>query len=337
MKIKKEIWIGLVFIAALALFIWGINFLKGSDIFTRQRTLYAVYHRIDGLLPSSPVTVNGMKIGQVGEIRFVDDGNADILVEILLSNPIGIPANSVALIASSDLLGSKEVAIQLGDTSLMLQSGDTMQSELQSSLQEEVNKQVAPLKKKAEDLMSSIDSMVTIISMVLNEDMRASLQGSLGNIQQTIENLKHTTYNIDTLVTSQRNRMARIITNVESISNNLRANNQTITNILRNMDRLSDSLSRADVAGTFLKANAVLLEVQGITEKINRGEGSLGLLLEDEKLYRRLDQSAADLDLLLQDVRLNPHRYLHFSVLGRNPKRNQYTPPDTSLNNRMQD
>ncbi|HRY98268.1 MAG TPA: MlaD family protein [Bacteroidales bacterium] len=330
MKTRKEIWIALVAVAALALFIWGVNYLKGTDMFTRQRSFYAVYPRIDGLLSSSPVTINGMKIGQVGEVRFMEDGSARILVEMLISNPIPIPANSVAVIASSDILGSKEVIIRLGDTTALASSGDTLIPELQSSLQEEVNKQVAPLKRKAEDLMSSIDSMVTIISMVLNEDMRASLEGSLGNIQQTIANLKHTTYNIDTLVSSQRNRMAGIITNVESISNNLRANNQTITTILGNMGRISDSLARADIAGTFVRANTVLAEVQLITQKIGQGEGSLGLLLEDERLYERLDRSARDLDLLLQDVRLNPHRYLHFSVLGRNPKNNLYVAPDTA-------
>ena len=179
--------------------------------------------------------------------------------------------------------------------------------------------------------MASIDSMVTIISLVLNENLRASLEGSLQNIQQTIANLKHTTYNIDTLVNTQRNRMEGIITNVESITYNLRANNEAISSILSNMDQISDSLAKADLTGTFLKANAVLTEVQGITEKINQGDGSLSLLLEDDKLYHRLENSAQDLDLLLQDMRLNPHRYLHFSVLGKNPKRNQYSAPDSAV------
>lgn len=331
MKVAKEIWIGLAFVVALALFIWGINFLKGTSVFGDQRYFYAVYDRVDGLTTSNPVTVNGLKIGQVGKVGFMDDGSSRIMVEMMIDDPIIIPRNSVATISSSDLLGSKEVSISLGDAMEYCMSGDTLRSDIQKTLQEEVNMQVAPLKKKAEDLMLSIDSMVTIISMVLNENTRASLEESIGSIQQTIDNLKNTTSSIDTLVTTQKTRMSAIIANVESISNNLEENNEAITRILNNFGSISDSLARADIATTFARANAVLEDVEAVSGKIQSGEGSIGLLLQDEKLYYRLENSAADLDLLLQDIRLNPQRYMHFSVFGKNPKRNQYTPLDTTV------
>lgn len=331
MKIAKEIWIGLAFIVALALFIWGINFLKGSSIFGSQRYFYAVYDRVDGLTSSNPVTVNGLKIGQVGYIGFMEDGSSRILVEMMIDDPIAIPQNSVATIISSDLLGSKEVSIGLGDANEYCNTGDTLTSDIQKTLQEEVNRQVAPLKRKAEDLMLSIDSMVTVISLVFNENMRASLEGSIGNIQQTIENLKNTTSTIDTLVTTERTRMSAIIGNIESITNNLKQNNEVISDILTNLGSISDSLSKADIANTFIKANSVLEDVEAVTAKINRGEGTVGLLLEDDKLYYRLENSATDLDLLLQDVRLNPQRYINFSVFGKNPNRMETTPLDSTV------
>lgn len=331
MKIAKEIWIGLTFIVALSLFIWGINFLKGSNIFVQQRTFFAVYERVDGLGVSSPVTLNGLRIGQVGSVEFMGKGSKRILVELNIDNPVLIPINSLAVINSADILGSKEIAIHIGNTQVFSQSGDTLMTAIEKTLQEEVNRQVAPLKKRAEDLMLSLDSMIIIISEVFNNDMRAGLTESLNNIQLTIKSLKNTTYSIDTLVSSQRNRMAMIIGNVESITSNLKNNNETITAILTNLGSMSDSLAKADIAGTVIKANAVLNDVEIITNKINKGEGTIGMLLKDEKLYFRLENSARDLDLLLQDVRLNPHRYLHFSILGRSPKSIPYTAPDSTI------
>lgn len=320
MKFAKEIKIALVFLAALALIIWGINFLKGSALFSTQRTFYAVYDRIDGLVASNPVSINGYRVGQVRNIRFTDDGSYRILVTFSLHDPIPIPANSVAIVFSSDLMGSREIAIRMGDSPSFLKSGDTINAEIQASLQEEVNRQVAPLKKKAEDLMLSIDSMVTVVRLILNDEVREGLQSSLTNIRYTLDGLKNTATNIDTLVSHQRTRLERIILNIESITYNLKSNNELISGTLRNLHDLSDSLAAADVASTLKQMNHVLTDISAITQKISEGKGSIGLLLEDETLYNRLNTSARDLDLLLQDIRLNPHRYVHVSVFGRNPK-----------------
>jgi len=173
--------------------------------------------------------------------------------------------------------------------------------------------------------------MVTVISLIFNENTRASLEGSIENIQLTIENLRETTSTIDTLVTSERTRMASIISNVESITHNISSNNEVIASMLRNLSALSDTLASANIGTTIAEAQQALHDFQSISRKINEGDGSISLLLNDESLYRRLDRSAADLDLLLQDVRLNPHRYLHFSILGKSARKNLYTPPDTSI------
>lgn len=331
MKIAKEIWIGLTFLVALALIIWGVNFLKGSSIFQTQTALYAVYDRVDGLNASSPVTLNGLKIGQVENVGFLEDGSGRILVKMRLSEPFGIPENTVAAIVSSDLLGSKEISLQLGNALVYCANGDTLPSSIQKSLQEEVNLQVAPLKKKAEDLMASLDSMVTVIGLVFNENLRSSLQESIGSIQMTIENLRSTTSSLDTLMDTQKTRLENIIAHTESITQNLESNNASITNILTNFSSLSDTIAAADIAGTLLKTNAVLKEVETITASIAKGEGSMGLLVNDDKLYYRLENASKDLDLLLQDMRLNPDRYLHFSVFGKNPRKGKYTAPDTTL------
>ncbi len=316
-----------MFIAALALFIYGFNFLKGKDIFKKERHFYSVYPGVGGLVVASPVFINGLKVGLVKDIRFHPDASNRVVVEFALTNPISIPSNSVARIYSSDLMGSKAIDLILGNSTTMASSGDTLSSQLQATLQEEVNRQVLPLKTKAEALMGSIDSAITIIRYVFNETTRENLDKSFLSIKTTIENLEHTTFNIDTLVTSQRYRMSLIIANIESITTNIRNNNQQISNVLENFSRITDTLARIQLSSTFEQLNTTLTRTAEVMTKIESGQGSLGLLINDDSLYQELTKSSQELELLLQDMRLHPDRYLHFSVFGRNPKKNQYTPP----------
>ncbi|MHC1706299.1 MAG: MlaD family protein [Bacteroidales bacterium] len=327
MKISREIKLGLLLIATLALFIYGFNFLKGRNLFSNDRHFFAVYKSVGGLVPSSPVFINGVKVGLVNEVYFSNDGSNTVIVDFALNNKIPVPANSVARIYSADLMGTKAIDVILGQSTVMAHSGDTLTSDVQASLGEEVNKQVLPLKNKAEALMGSIDSAITVIRYVFNENTRENLEKSFVSIKTTIENLESTTYNIDTLVSTQKGRMASILVNIESISSNIKNNNQKISEVISNFTKLSDTLVKANIGSTLSTLNTSLVKTSQIIEKIQRGEGSLGLLINDEKLYRELEKSSKDLNLLLEDMRLNPDRYVQFSVFGRNPQKNPYTEP----------
>ncbi|MDT8392739.1 MAG: MlaD family protein [Bacteroidales bacterium] len=314
MKIKKEIIIGIVFIAALGLFIWGFNFLKGFNLFKDQRVFYAVYEGVSGLSRSNPVSVNGLKVGQVSDIYFEPTYSGNIIVEITIETGIPIPKNSIARIYSSDLMGSKAINLILGDDSLIVESGDTLLTEVEASLKEAVNQQIQPLKLKAEELILSIDSVVTVIKEIFNEKAKENLTNSLASIQQTFENLENASYNLDTLVAGQKTRLAQIMVNLESITTNLDENEENINNILANFSTLSDSLARARIPQTFDNINRVAEDVAGIVDRINSGEGSLGLLVNDDELYKDLQETSEQLHLLLEDIRVNPKRYVRFSL-----------------------
>ena len=314
MKYKKEIIIGIVVIASLAMFIWGYNFLKGFNLFKDQRVIYAVYDEVSGLSRSNPVSVNGLKVGQVSDIYFEPDFSGNIIVEITVETQIPIPRNSLALIYSSDLMGSKAIDLQLGDDTAYIKSGDTLRTRVEASLKEAVNQQIQPLKAKAEELIMSIDSVVTVIKAIFNEKARENLSNSLASIQQTFANLESASYNLDTLVASQKTRLAQIMFNLESITNTIRMNQDNIDNILANFSTVSDSLAKAKIPETFAHINKVVGEVEGIVEKINSGEGSIGLLVNDDKLYKDLQESANQLHLLMEDIRVNPKRYVRFSL-----------------------
>jgi phospholipid/cholesterol/gamma-HCH transport system substrate-binding protein len=328
LKIKKEIKIAVVFIVTLALLYWGINFLKGRDLFNKERIYYAVYNQVNGLVVANPVLVNGFRVGHVKKMYFHPDNSGRIIVEFILNNSdLDIPVNSVARLFSSDLLGSRAVEIQLGNSTTMAKDGDTLKTFVQATLGEEVNVQFQPIKQKFESVMLSIDTVLVIMKSIFNENTQKNLEQSFESIRATIQNLEHTTYNIDTLVVDQKYKLASIIGNVESITLNIKKNNDKISNIITNFSSISDTLAKAKIASTVENANKSLKSFADIMDKINRGEGSLGMLIKNDSLYNNLNGASKQLNELIEDVKLNPGRYVNISVFGGNKKKNAYKPP----------
>lgn len=314
MKYKKEIGIGLIFILAIALFIWGFSFLKGFNLFKEQRVLYAVYDQVSGLSKANPVSINGLKVGQVSDIYFEPGYSGNIIVEITVETQIPIPKNSVALIYSSDLMGSKAINLQMGTDSLFVKNGDTLGTKVEASLKEAVNQQIQPLKAKAEELIISIDSVVTVIKQIFNEQARKNLTSSLASVEKTFANLENASYNLDQMIAAEKIRFGEIMGNLESITTTISENEENIDNILSNFSTISDSLAKAEIPRTFANINRVVNEVAVVVEKIENGEGTIGLLVNDDKLYKDLQESAEQLHLLLEDLRVNPKRYVRFSL-----------------------
>jgi phospholipid/cholesterol/gamma-HCH transport system substrate-binding protein len=315
LKISKEIRIGLIFVIATAILIWGLMYLKGMELFKHRMIVYAVYDRVNGLVPANTVAISGMKVGQVKDLYFSSKQRGKIIAVLYISENYPIPANSIARINNSDnLIGGKYVEIVLGDSKQILKDQDTLKSVIEASLGESLSQQILPLKKKTENLISSIDTVATLIQDVLNKQTRDDLAASIHHIKDVLENLSHTTYYLDTLVGSQRNHLANIISNVESISLNLKNNNQKINNILNNFSQLSDSLARARIPATISQVNKAVADIDLAVTRINSGQGSLGLLLNDEKLYKEVEKAARDLNLLLEDIKANPKKYVKVSV-----------------------
>lgn len=314
MKLSKEFKVGLVAIVTIALFIWGFNYLKGLDIFKNYKTFYAVYPRVNGLTPANPVSIHGLNVGQVTSIAFTPDMSGNIIVEFIVTTDLPMPKNSKASIYSSDLMGSKAIEIILGDTNVYLDDYDTLASVVEASLKDAVNQQIAPLKNKAEELISSIDSAVVAIRGVFDRKTRENLKNSIESIRITLKHLQSATYNIDTMVITQKNRLAEILYNVELITANLKDNNENITNILSNFSTISDSLAKAQIPKTFDNINRTINDLAEVAEKINTGQGTIGLLLNDDKLYHNLQKASNNLNSLLEDLQQNPKKYVRFSL-----------------------
>ncbi len=310
----RNILIGLSFLIALALFIWGYNFLKGKNIFSKQTIFYAKYEEVSGLEVANPVLINGYRVGQVNELFFDPSMSGDIIVVLMLENQFPIPKDTYARIISADIMGSKAVELDIGIAEDLAVSGDTLATSLEASLKDAVSAQVQPIKMKAENLLLSIDSLVVAIQTVFNESAVENLTKSFNDIRKTFANLQSTTSNIDTLVDRESNRIASILENIDSLSYTLKHNRGNISNIINNLEVVSDSLARADIPGTFKRANKSLEKLDVILAQIQSGEGSLGLLLHNDTLYMEVEKSAEELNKLLEDIRLNPKRYVKFSL-----------------------
>ncbi len=313
MKISREFKIGLVFMAAVGIFLWGLNFLKGTDILSKKRFYYAVYEKIDGLEKANAVMVNGLKIGQVNQLNFLP-GTSKIVAELYIKSDIEIPKNSVAHIYGTDLLGSKAVELILGDDTVMAQSGDTLPAMIESSLMDQLNDQVEPLKKKAVALINSVDSVMSVIQSIFNEKTRSSLNKSIENIRNTLQNLEGASSNVNEILETEKTRINSIMVNLDSITFNLKENGDNITTILTNFAQLSDSLNNADIPQTLKDANSAIKNINEIAERINDGEGTIGQLFTNDSLYIQLEKSTSNLNKLLEDLRLNPKRYVKFSL-----------------------
>ncbi len=321
MKISKEFKIGIVVVLAIAAFIWGLNFLKGSNLFTHKYYLYAVYPKIDGLIEANPLLVNGYKIGQVNQISLVQkNGGYEVLVKFLLTEDVQIPKGSTAKAVSSDLLGSKAVELVYSSNSELMQSGDTLKSEVEESLKASVDKRIAPLQAKAENLISSIDSVMTVVNAVLNKKTRDNLDKSFESVRKAILSLEQTAYKLDDLIGSEKVKISSILSHLNGITANLDKNGQKIDNILTNFSNLSDTLAKAQLKDAIANADKSLIELNTLLSKINQGQGTIGKLAKNDSLYNNLNKSSEDLDKLLKDLRVNPNRYIHFSVFGRKNK-----------------
>ena len=316
MKITREFKIGLLTVAAIFLFIWGLNFLKGKDIFSRQTTFYAVYDDVTGLIESNPVSLSGVSIGQVNRIRFMPDGSGRIVVENIVSRDVAIPDNSVSILTGMSLTGTREIIIQLGDSDRLIADGDTLQSGYQPSLQDEVSQLVAPIRQRADDLFMQVDSVLAVFQAIFTEQTRRNITESFESIQGTLHNLEQTTLTLDKSIEAETTRLAAILVNTESITTNLKDNNELITNIIQNFSSISDSIAAANLQQTLLHTEQSLTNLNQIMDKVNKGEGSLGLLINDEDLYRNLENSSKELELLLEDIRKNPGSYINISVFG---------------------
>jgi len=309
MKLNKETKIGIIAVIIIALFVWGFNFLKGKNILSTNDSFYSVYNNIDGLEEASPVYISGFKVGVIESIKLCKTNTNKIIVKFSVEEDIKLPVNTKAIIYPATLLAGKAIKLELSDSEEYYSNKDTIPGVLEQDIVSNLSNELLPVKNKIEDLVVSIDSVLTIFDHQRKEDLKNSL-----------DNLNSITSDLSKLVDSENSKLASILGNVESITNNLKKNNEQISTILTNFSNISDSLEQANIKTTILNANKTLAEFSEISYKINNGKGTIGMLINNDSLYNNLNYLAADLDSLVIDLNENPKRYVHLSLFGKKDK-----------------
>ena len=321
MKFKKEAKIGGVMLIVILLLFWGANYLKGTNLLNKNKHFYAVYNNVGGITRSNPVLINGFKVGAVEKIDFLDDNSGRLFIKFSVTkSEVFLPEDTEAKIISDGLLGSKAINLLLGKSNKELKSQDTLKSSIEASLSDAVSDQIAPLKRKAEGLISTVDSAIMVVSAIFNKQARSDLDSSFSSIRGSLQAFEKTMESVNLLVAEDRRVLNQILNNVESITSNFQKNNENLNATIANLESVTDSLAAADLKSVVDNAAVVMSNVNSLIEKINNGEGSLGALLHNDSLYKNLEAAAYDMDQLMLDMRLNPERYVHFSVFGRKHK-----------------
>lgn len=303
MKFKKEAKIAVVVTLIILLFFWGYNFLKGRNLFSSYNYYYTTFEKIDGLQKSSSVTVNGFVIGLVSDIQFTSEKLDQIQVEIGVKKSFKIPDNTVVMIVG-DLLGSKSIVLQLGDSPEIVKNEGTLPGAKAPDMMDAVADKLmkTPIVEKFNKVLVSIDSVLMILQHTFDDQTQKNVQDIIAHVEK--------------LVAAERTKISMILTNFESISGNLKKSNENITQVIANLNRFSETLAASDVKNTVDNANRSLTQLNTLLSGINEGQGTLGKLAKDDSAYIYLQQSLNDLDKLLIDLRENPKEYVHFSLFG---------------------
>jgi phospholipid/cholesterol/gamma-HCH transport system substrate-binding protein len=314
LKIRNEIKVGVVILVALGLLYFGMNYLKGSDIFSNARYYYSVYDRIDGLTRDNPVMLNGAKVGRVASVDLMPENGNRVLVkmEIQLEGLL-IPDSTQAVIVNQDLLGSKAINLDFPIQGTFENDSDTLLPGIEKEIGEVVSESLAPIQAKIERIVEETSDLIAHVQLTIT-----TVNKTVHTAEEAIGSIKHATESIDTMVVSQQAKLSRVLDNVGAITANLRSNSENINDILKNVATISDSLTRANYATAVQNASSALAQFDSLITSINNGEGSLGMLVTDDKLYKNLEQASIEIDKLAEDIRRQPKRYL--SPLGRKNK-----------------
>ncbi len=312
MKVSNETKVGALTVIAVTLLILGFNFLKGKTILKKSNVLYARFPDVGSLEVANLVKIKGFRIGNVYQINTLDKDVSEVIVTINLTEDINIPKNSVAVINSS-LTGSASISIIPGNATDFLAKGDTVLSSNNPDILSKIMTSVDPVMANIKQAVDSLKLVLGNVNSMFDADTKA-------NLKQTIANLKTTSDNLSVLMNSKNGALAKTLNNVEAFTTNLNTNNEKLNTTIDNLKNTSQKLNELQLKETVANLNSTITQLQGILQKANKGEGSLGLLINDPKLYNNLQNTSRSLNILLDDFKTHPKRYVSFSVFGKKDK-----------------
>jgi phospholipid/cholesterol/gamma-HCH transport system substrate-binding protein len=321
MKITNEAKVGLMTIVALAVLILGFNFLKGKDVFNSTTKIYAVFPKLGSLAKANEVKINGLAIGNVYALEPIDKDVSGIRVTISLTRDVNIPNNSVGYITAPIAgLGSANIVIEPGNATTYLRDGDTLNTRIDEGLFGGLTSEVQPTLSRIRTTLDTLTKVFSNINTIFDA-------GAKNNLQQIIANLSMASNSLNKLVDPKASALAASLDNMNSITGNLKKNNDSITAIVNNTKRFTQNLAQLDLDRTMDTLQAAAGQLRSIIAKMNSKEGSLGALINDRQLYNKINDAVLSAEILIDDLRTHPKRYVNLSIFGKKDKGGALTSP----------
>ena len=303
MKLSKEIKAAFFVLSTILLFIFGFNFLKGSSLLDKQKTIYAVYDEVDGLLVGANVMINGLSIGNVTELDFLPN-STKILVTLKVKDKLNFSSKSTASIYETGVLGGLAISIDpIFEKESTVKTGDTLNSSVRPGLTELINRQIEPLSRQLQSTITSVDSIFTGASNVLNKQTQEEIKESINVLTSAIKAINNSSIIIEKTLTAKNSQINNTIDNFEKISSNL--------------SEVSDELNSFGLSNLLSNLEVSVDGISSIVNKLDSDKSTIGKLINEDEVYNNLNSSIESLNSLIIDIKENPKKYVHFSVFGR--------------------
>ncbi len=313
MKYSKEIKAGLIALLAIVGFVILFQFMKGKSLFTTDNIFYAKFDNVEGLEASNPVSINGLKVGQVDQIIPVTekDGKIHFVVKVTVDDEFIFSKKSTLEIFEPGLMSGKQMRVNLAYGNPMAKDGDTLAGAFTLSMMNNISSQVGPVKDQLQIVLKRVDSLANNANQILNDQNKAEIRALLLNLNRTVASFEGTSQQTNALLANNDPRIQKVLDN---------ANLATISakTAIDKYGRVAEQVDVQKLNNTIDKLSLTADKLNGVISGIQNGEGSLGKLTKDEELYRNLNESSQNLNKLILDLKENPKRYLNFSVFGKN-------------------
>ena len=313
MKFTKEIKAGLIAILAIVGFVILFQFMKGKSLFTTDNIFYAKFDNVEGLAASNPVSINGLKVGQVDQIIPITepDGKIHFVVKVTIDDNFEFSKKSTLEIFEPGLMSGKEMRVNLAYGSPMAKDGDTLKGAFTLSMMNNISSQVGPVKDQLQVVLKGVDSLMVNANAMTDAQNQQAIRALLSSLNRTVTSFESTSQQTNALLANNDPRIQKMLDNANLATVSARTT-------IDKYGRVADEVDVQKLNNTIDKLSLTADKLNGIISGIQNGEGSLGKLAKDEQLYQNLNESSANLNNLILDLKANPKRYLNFSVFGKN-------------------
>ena len=308
MKFTKEIKVGFLAVLGIMMSVFSYNYLKGINLFDKNRKFIVKYEKVDGLSVSNPVTMNGFKIGKVQKINFNSKNTRELLVDIIIDNDVIFPKTSLAELYETGLIGGKAIAIipdYKNDTTIAL-DGDYLKGVIKPGLTELVNQILPQVQLQIEAVMKNAEIVLQNINTLFDDETKKELKSSIEDFSNLTSSLSETSDEISKLIANNSENLTNSLSDFRSASNNIKS--------------ITDSLNSDDIKSMTTNLNSLVNNLNSITTSLKNSEGTAGKLINDKSIYDNLENATNQLNRLIEDIKLNPSRYINFSVFGKKNK-----------------